>query len=78
MSPRVIFTLLACDELSGPSGEGYRRMIEGSGQSEALHRTRLEPLARCLWGRRRIVTGIDFLMDGGVKAAYLYGDLVLK
>jgi hypothetical protein len=26
-------------------------------------------------GRLRIITGSDFLMDGGVTAAYRYGDL---
>ena len=28
ISPGIIFTPLARDELSGPRGEGYRRMIE--------------------------------------------------
>ena len=28
ISPGIIFTPLARDELTGPRGEGYRRMIE--------------------------------------------------
>jgi NAD(P)-dependent dehydrogenase (short-subunit alcohol dehydrogenase family) len=30
ISPGIIMTPLAKDELTGPRGEGYRRMIEGS------------------------------------------------
>src|SRR5690349_7272838 len=30
ISPGIVITPLARDELTGPRGEGYRRMIEGS------------------------------------------------
>ena len=40
ISPGIIFTPLARDELAGPRGDGYRRMIELSPAGGAAHRTR--------------------------------------
>jgi NAD(P)-dependent dehydrogenase (short-subunit alcohol dehydrogenase family) len=35
ISPGIVMTPLAKDELGGPRGEGYRRMIEGSAAGRA-------------------------------------------
>src|SRR5437762_414475 len=50
ISPGIIFTPLARDELSGPRGEEYRRMIElsAAGRGEAP-RTKWGPSTRGLW-----------------------------
>ena len=47
ISPGIIVTPLAKDELTGPRGEGYRRMIELCPRPDvAERRTRSEPSAR--------------------------------
>jgi NAD(P)-dependent dehydrogenase (short-subunit alcohol dehydrogenase family) len=47
ISPGIIITPLANDELKGPRGPGYRRMIEVSAAGRAARRTRWGPSARC-------------------------------
>ena len=48
ISPGIIFTPLAKDELTGPRGEGYRRMIElCPGRTRPARRTRSAPWRRC-------------------------------
>lgn len=51
ISPGIVMTPLARDELAGPRGAGYRRMIEGPRQSEPERRMRSRPSARCSWDR---------------------------
>ena len=51
ISPGIIMTPLAKDELSGPRGEGYRRMIEVSPPDAPAHRTRWRRRQRCSWAR---------------------------
>ena len=51
ISPGIIMTPLAKDELSGPRGEGYRRMIEGSAAGRAGTPDEVGASARCSWGR---------------------------
>jgi NAD(P)-dependent dehydrogenase (short-subunit alcohol dehydrogenase family) len=51
ISPGIIITPLAKDELTGPRGEGYRRMIESSPAGRAGTPTKWEPSARCSWAR---------------------------
>ncbi|OUM08525.1 short-chain dehydrogenase [Pseudomonas syringae] len=76
ISPGIIFTPLARDELSGPRGEGYRRMIELSPTGRGGTPDEVGALAALLMGPEgTFITGSDFLMDGGVTAAYWYGDL---
>ncbi|MCI3945639.1 SDR family oxidoreductase [Pseudomonas syringae] len=76
ISPGIIFTPLARDELSGPRGEGYRRMIELSPAGRGGTPDEVGALAALLMGPEgTFITGSDFLMDGGVTAAYWYGDL---
>ena len=49
ISPGIIMTPLAKDELAGPRGEGYRKMIEGPSRSAPVRPTRWAPSARCSW-----------------------------
>lgn len=76
ISPGIIMTPLAKDELSGPRGEGYRRMIEGSVAGRAGTPDEVGTVAALLMGADgAFITGSDFLMDGAVTASYWYGDL---
>jgi len=79
ISPGIIFTPLARDELAGPRGEGYRRMIELSAAGRAGTPDEVGAVAALLMGPDgTFITGSDFLMDGGVTAAYWYGELAPK
>lgn len=76
ISPGIIMTPLAKDELTGPRGEGYRHMIEVSVAGRAGTPDEVATVAALLMGPDgAFITGSDFLMDGGVTAAYWYGDL---
>jgi NAD(P)-dependent dehydrogenase (short-subunit alcohol dehydrogenase family) len=76
ISPGIIFTPLAKDELSGPRGDGYRRMISASAAGRGGTPDEVGNVAALLMGPDgAFITGSDFLMDGGVTAAYWYGDL---
>jgi NAD(P)-dependent dehydrogenase (short-subunit alcohol dehydrogenase family) len=76
ISPGIIITPLAKDELSGPRGEGYRRMIEVSAAGRAGTPDEVGNVAALLMGPDGgFITGSDILMDGGVTAAYWYGEL---
>ena len=76
ISPGIIMTPLAKDELTGPRGVGYRRMIELSAAGRAGTPDEVGTVGALLMGPDGgFITGSDFLMDGGVTAAYWYGDL---
>jgi len=76
ISPGIIITPLARDELSGPRGAGYRRMIELSAAGRAGTPDEVGTVAALLMGPDgAFITGSDFLMDGGVTAASRFGDL---
>lgn len=76
ISPGIIITPLAKDELTGPRGEGYRRMIKVSAAGRAGTPDEVGNVAALLMGPDGgFITGSDILMDGGVTAAYWYGDL---
>ena len=75
-SPGIVMTPLARDELSGPRGAGYRRMIEGSSAKRAGTPDEVGAVGALLMGPDGgFITGSDILMDGGVTAAWWYGDL---
>jgi NAD(P)-dependent dehydrogenase (short-subunit alcohol dehydrogenase family) len=76
ISPGVIMTPLAKDELTGPRGAGYRRMIESAPAKRAGTPDEVGAVAALLMGPDGgFITGSDFLMDGGVTASYWYGDV---
>jgi NAD(P)-dependent dehydrogenase (short-subunit alcohol dehydrogenase family) len=57
-------------------GTGYRRMIEGSVAKRAGTPDEVGAVGALLMGPDGgFITGSDFLMDGGVTAAYWYGDV---
>lgn len=76
MSPGIVITPLAKDELTGPRGEGYRRMLDLSPAGRAGTPDEIAALAALLMGPEgAFITGSDFLIDGGVTASYFYGEL---
>ena len=76
ISPGIIMTPLANDELKGPRGEGYRKMINGMPARRAGTPDEVGDLAEFLMSSRgRFISGSDFLIDGGCTASYWYGDL---
>ena len=76
ISPGIIITPLANDELRGPRGAGYRRMIEISAAGRVGTPDEVGAVGALLMGPDgAFITGSDFLMDGGVTAAYWFGEL---
>jgi len=68
----IIFTPLARDELTGPRGEGYRRMIELCPAGRGGTPDEVGTLGALLMGPEgTFITGSDFLMDGGVTRVLL-------
>jgi NAD(P)-dependent dehydrogenase (short-subunit alcohol dehydrogenase family) len=76
ISPGIIITPLAKDELTGPRSEGYRRMIDLCPAARAGTPDEVGNVAALLMGADgAFITGSDFLMDGGVTASYFFGEL---
>ena len=76
ISPGIVMTPLARDELTGPRGAGYRRMLELSPAGRAGTPDEVAGVAALLLGSDgAFITGSDILMDGGVTASWFYGDL---
>lgn len=74
ISPGIVITPLAADELDGPRGDGYRRMIELSPAGRAGTPDEIATLAALLMGPDgTFVTGSDILIDGGATASWFYG-----
>ena len=76
ISPGIIITPLAADELKGSRGEGYKNMLKASPAGRAGTPDEVGDLAEFLMSSRgRFISGADFLIDGGTTASYWYGDL---
>jgi len=76
ISPGIIMTPLAHDELTGPRSAGYRRMVDLSPVGRAGTPDEVGNVAALLMGADgAFITGSDFLMDGGVTASYFFGEL---
>lgn len=79
ISPGIVVTPLARTELSGPSSQTYRRMIEACAAGRAGIPDEIANLGALLMGPEgQFISGSDFLIDGGVTAAYWWGDLAEK
>jgi len=79
ISPGIIITPLANDELTGPRGAGYRRMIDLSPAGRVGTPDEVGTVGALLMGPEgAFITGSDFLMDGGVTASFFYGELALS
>ena len=77
ISPGIVVTPLSRRELSGPHSDGYRRMIEVCAAGRAGTPDEVASLGALLMGPDgQFISGSDFLIDGGVTAAYWYGDLI--
>lgn len=75
ISPGIIITPLANDELNGPRGETYRGMIASSVAKRAGTPDEVAHLAALLMGPEgAFITGSDMLIDGGTTATYWFGD----
>lgn len=76
ISPGIVMTPLALDELNGPRGAGYKKMFESMVTKRPGTPDEIAGLAELLMDRRSaFITGSDFLIDGGVTAQYWYGDV---
>ena len=76
ISPGIVITPLAKDELTGPRGEGYRRMIGSSPVGRAGIPDEVGSVGALLMGPDGgFITGSDILMDGGVTASYWFGEV---
>ena len=76
ISPGIIMTELALNELNGPRGENYRNMLNIMPSHRAGTVDEIAELANFMMGENGgFISGADFLMDGGATASYWYGDL---
>ncbi|ALB29825.1 SDR family oxidoreductase [Companilactobacillus heilongjiangensis] len=76
ISPGIIMTPLALDELNGPRGAGYKKMFDSMVTKRPGTPDEIAGLAELLMDRRSaFITGSDFLADGGITAQYWYGDV---
>jgi NAD(P)-dependent dehydrogenase (short-subunit alcohol dehydrogenase family) len=75
ISPGIIITPLANDELAGSRGDLYRKMIQTSPVGRAGTPDEVGSVASFLMGQDgTFITGSDVLMDGGVTAHFFYGE----
>lgn len=75
ISPGIVITPLALDELNGPRGEFYRNMLASSPSGRAGVSDEIGALAELIMGPNgRFISGSDFLIDGGATATYFYGE----
>ncbi|MGD1819125.1 MAG: SDR family oxidoreductase [Pleomorphochaeta sp.] len=76
ISPGIIITPLAKDELDGPRGAGYRKMLNLCPAKRAGTPDEVGALSEFLMSNKgKFITGSDMLIDGGTTASYWYGDL---
>jgi NAD(P)-dependent dehydrogenase (short-subunit alcohol dehydrogenase family) len=76
LSPGIVITPLARDELTGPRGAGYRRMLDLSPARRAGTPDEIANLAALVMGEDGgFISGSDFLIDGGVTASFKFGPL---
>jgi NAD(P)-dependent dehydrogenase (short-subunit alcohol dehydrogenase family) len=74
VSPGIILTPLAQDELNGPAGPAYQRMIAASAAGRVGTPDEVGVLGAFLMSRdAAFITGADFLIDGGVIASIATG-----
>ncbi|CAH0156787.1 MULTISPECIES: SDR family oxidoreductase [unclassified Arthrobacter] len=70
ISPGIISTPLAQEEMAGPDGDGYRHMIATSAAGRIGTPTDVAEAGALLLGPEGgFITGADLLIDGGVIAA---------
>jgi NAD(P)-dependent dehydrogenase (short-subunit alcohol dehydrogenase family) len=74
ISPGIIITPMARDDMNGPGGQEYRALIDGCPAGSAGTPDEVATVGALLLGPDgAFITGSDVLMDGGLTAAYFYG-----
>lgn len=74
ISPGIIITPLALDEINGPRGDFYRNMFAHCPAGRPGTPDEVAELAQLVLAAP-FITGADFLIDGGATASYFYGPL---
>lgn len=76
ISPGIIVTPLANDELHGERADFYQAMLKKMPAGRAGTPDEVAALAALIMGLEGgFITGSDFLIDGGATASYFYGEL---
>lgn len=76
ISPGIIITPLALDEMNGPRGDFYKNMFAQSPAGRPGTADEVANVAELLLSEKgAFITGADFLIDGGATASYFYGPL---
>ena len=76
ISPGIIITPLALDEINGPRGDFYKNMFAKSPAGRPGIADEVANVAELLLSDKgAFITGADFLIDGGATASYFYGQL---
>lgn len=79
ISPGLVMTPLSRAELSGPQGDGYRRLIESCPAGRPGTADEIAGVAALLMGPDgAYLTGSDILVDGGATAAFFHDGLDLR
>lgn len=79
LSPGIIMTPLAMDELNSPAGAAYQQMIQASAAGRVGTPDEIGATAAFLMGRDgAFITGTDLLIDGGVIASIATGRYQLQ
>ena len=74
ISPGIIITPLALDEINGPRGVFYKNMFAQSPAGRPGMADEVANVAELLLSKKgSFITGADFLIDGGATAHYFYG-----
>jgi NAD(P)-dependent dehydrogenase (short-subunit alcohol dehydrogenase family) len=76
ISPGIIITPLALDEINGPRGDFYKNMFAKSPAGRPGIADEVANVAELLLSDKgAFITGSDILIDGGATASYFYGPL---
>lgn len=74
ISPGIVATPLALDELNGPRGDFYKNMFAKCPAGRPGTADEIANVAELLMSEKgAFITGTDFLIDGGATASYFYG-----
>jgi len=76
ISPGIIITPLALDEINGPRGDFYKNMFAKCPAGRPGISDEVANVAELLLSDKgAFITGADILIDGGATASYFYGPL---
>ena len=76
ISPGIIVTPLAIDEINGPRGDFYKNMFAKCPAGRPGTADEVANVAELLMSPKgAFITGSDFLIDGGATASFFYGPL---